>query len=112
MRVFVSGSRVRVIRSLWTLLRTIRATLEQFRNEKWMWTPSKYCPVVIRSIFDFVHNLININCDISLPQPPKMRITEEKVSASLRDMHISSEFKPHNYCLNTDISEMDVCNLT
>lgn len=43
-----------------------------------------------------------------LTQPPKMRITEEKVSASLRDMHISSEFKPHNYCVSSAISEMDV----
>lgn len=43
-----------------------------------------------------------------LPQPPKMRITEEKVSASLRDMHISSEFKPHNYCVSSAVSEMDV----
>jgi len=39
-----------------------------------------------------------------------MRITEEKVSASLRDMHISSEFKPHNCCVSSAISEMDVSN--
>lgn len=45
-----------------------------------------------------------------LTQPPKMRITEEKVSASLRDMHISSEFKPHNCCVSSAISEMDVSN--
>jgi len=43
-----------------------------------------------------------------LPQPPKMRITEEKVSASLREMHISKEFKPHNCCFNNNVSNMDV----
>jgi hypothetical protein len=37
-----------------------------------------------------------------------MRITEEKVSASLRDMHISNEFKTHNYCVNSNVSDMDV----
>lgn len=41
-------------------------------------------------------------------QPPKMRITEEKVSASLRDMHISSEYKPHSYCIENNASDMDV----
>lgn len=49
-----------------------------------------------------------IDLDAELPQPPKMRITEEKVSASLRDMHISSEFKPHNYCVSSAVSEMDI----
>ncbi|XP_060879280.1 uncharacterized protein LOC132951472 [Metopolophium dirhodum] len=48
-----------------------------------------------------------IDLDAELTQPPKMRITEEKVSASLRDMHISSEFKPHNYCVSSAVSEMD-----
>uniref|UniRef100_A0A2S2P2R3 Uncharacterized protein n=1 Tax=Schizaphis graminum TaxID=13262 RepID=A0A2S2P2R3_SCHGA len=48
-----------------------------------------------------------IDLDAELIQPPKMRITEEKVSASLRDMHISSEFKPHNYCVSSAVSEMD-----
>jgi len=37
-----------------------------------------------------------------------MRITEEKVSASLRDMHISTEFIPHNYCTESSASDMDV----
>lgn len=46
-----------------------------------------------------------------LPQPPKMRITEEKVSASLRDMHISNEFKTHNYCDNSYVNNMDVSNV-
>ncbi|XP_025425897.1 uncharacterized protein LOC112694592 [Sipha flava] len=48
-----------------------------------------------------------IDLDAELPQPPKMRITEEKVSASLRDMHISNEFKTHNYCVNSNVSDMD-----
>ncbi|XP_025205917.1 uncharacterized protein LOC112602174 [Melanaphis sacchari] len=51
-----------------------------------------------------------IDLDAEIAQPPKMRITEEKVSASLRDMHISSEFKPHNYCVNSSVSEMDLEN--
>lgn len=38
-----------------------------------------------------------------------MRITEEKVSASLRDMHISSEFKSHNHCLDNNINDVEVC---
>lgn len=46
---------------------------------------------------------------IRLPQPPKMRITEEKVAASLRDMHISNEFKAQNYWFNSNPCEMDVC---
>lgn len=37
-----------------------------------------------------------------------MRITEEKVSASLRDMHISNEFKPHNCCFDNNVGSMDV----
>ncbi|XP_050521191.1 uncharacterized protein LOC126894313 [Daktulosphaira vitifoliae] len=45
--------------------------------------------------------------DADLPQPPKMRITEEKVSASLRDMHISNNFEIHNYCLGNSISNID-----
>lgn len=50
-----------------------------------------------------------IDLDAELPQPPKMRITEEKVSASLRDMHISSKFTSHNYSvdLSSAMSEMD-----
>lgn len=40
-----------------------------------------------------------------------MRITEEKVSASLRDMHISSEYKPHSYCLGNNANDMDVNEL-
>ncbi|VVC38192.1 Hypothetical protein CINCED_3A009793 [Cinara cedri] len=53
-----------------------------------------------------------IDLDAELPQPPKMRITEEKVSASLRDMHISNVYKPHNYCLTMDTSEMDTLEET
>jgi len=41
-----------------------------------------------------------------------MRITEEKVSASLRDMHISTEFIPHNYCTESSASDMDTLNPT
>lgn len=40
-----------------------------------------------------------------------MRITEEKVSASLRDMHISIEFKSHNYCTSSAVDKMDVSSL-
>ncbi|XP_050441139.1 uncharacterized protein LOC126846066 isoform X2 [Adelges cooleyi] len=46
-----------------------------------------------------------IELDAEPLQPPKMRITEEKVSASLRDMHISNDFKLHNYSLGSNISE-------
>lgn len=48
-----------------------------------------------------------IDLDADPPQPLKMLITEEKVSASLRDMHISNEFTSHNHCFNNNISNID-----